>query len=168
MFETRKKHLIGLALLLGAGAGGLVYSGETAMNKDAYRAAQQRIEAQAQAQRKACDRYRGQAKEVCQAQAKGWEKVARAKLEARYEPGPQAEKEAKFARAEADYALAKQRCGLLKERARDTCRERAKHDREAAIRLAKVEKVQEVNARKREQQALREALRRPAPAAPRS
>lgn len=168
MFETRKKHLVGLALVLGVGAGGLVYSAETAIGKDAYRAAQQRIEAQAKAQRQACDRFQGQAKDVCQAQAKGWEKVARAKLEARYEPGPEAEKEAKFARAEADYALAKQRCGLLKDRARDTCVERAKHDREAAIRLAKVEKVQEVNARKREQQAQRQALQRPAPAAPRS
>jgi hypothetical protein len=157
-------HLIGLALVLGVGAGGVVYSAETAMNKDAYKAAQQRIEAQAKAQRKACGRLKDNAKDVCEVQAKGWEKVAKAQLETRYQPGPEAEKEAKFARAEADYDVAKQRCKALKDRAQDPCVARAKHDREAAIRLAKVEKVEELQEQKREARAPHQAQQKPAPA----
>ena len=163
MSGTRNKHLIALAVVLGVCAGG-VYSAETVMNKDAYKAGQQRIEAQAKAQVSACGRFKGNAKDVCQAQAKGWEKVAKADLEARHTPGPEAEKMAKFARAEADYGVAKQRCEIHKDRARDTCVAQAKHDREAAVRLAKVEKVEELNAQKREEQEQHQAQQKAAPA----
>ncbi|HET8745229.1 MAG TPA: hypothetical protein VFM98_06475 [Ramlibacter sp.] len=165
MFATRKKHLIGLALLLGVGAGGLVYSADGAMGKGAYEAAQHRIETQAKAQRKACGRFEGQPKEVCEAQAKGWEKIAKAELQARRKPGPEAEKELKFARADAEYGVAKERCGLLKGHARDTCIDRAKHEREAAVRLAKVEKVEEVRALAREARQQQRQARQHAPAA---
>lgn len=164
MFQTRKKHLLGLALALGVGTAGVVYSGDTAMKKDAYKAAQQRIEAQGKSQRQACGRLRGNAKDLCEAKADGWEKIAKAQLETRYKPGPESEKKEKFARAEADFELAKQRCQALKDRARDTCVAQAKHDREAAERLAKVEKVQEDNARKRELQQEHQARHKAAPA----
>jgi hypothetical protein len=165
MFQTRKKHLMVLALVLGVGAGGVVYSAETAMNnKGAIKAAEQRIEAQGKAQRSACGRLQGGAKDVCEVQAKGWEKVARAQLEAQSRPGPQTEKQVKFARADADFDVAKQRCKALKDRAQDTCIARAKHDREAAVRLAKVEKVEELQEQKREARNLHEAQHKPAPA----
>ena len=164
MSATRKKHLIALALVLGVGAGGVVYSADSAINKDAYKAAQQRIDAQAKAQVKACGRFKANPKDVCEAQAKGWEKVAKAELEARHKPGPETEKLAKFAHADADFDVAKQRCELLKDRAHDTCIAQAKHDREAAVRLAKVEKVEELNAQKREEQDQHHAQQKPAPA----
>jgi hypothetical protein len=157
MFETRKKHLIALALVLGAGAAGGVYGGEAGLGKEAMKAAEKRVEAQAKAQRKACARFRGNAREVCELQAEGWEKVAKAELEARQEPGPEAEKKVKFARADAEYDVARQRCEPLKDRARDKCLARAKHELEAAERLAKVEKVEELAALKRER---REAQRK--------
>lgn len=163
MFEQRKKHLITLAVLVGVGAGGVVYSAETAMSKDAYKAAQHRIDAQAKAQRAACGRFKGNAKDVCEVQAKGWEKLARADLEMQYKPGPEAEKMAKFAHADADFDVAKQRCAVLKDRAHDTCMDQAKHDHEAAIRLAKVEKVEEINAKKREVDGQRHAQQQKAP-----
>lgn len=159
-------HLIAVALVLGVGAGGVVYSAETAMNKDVFKAAQQRLEAQAKAQRKACGRLKDNAKEVCEVQAKGWEKVAKAQLQVRYKPGPESEKEAKFARADADYDVAKQRCKPLKDRAQDTCMAQARHDREAAIRLAKVEKVEELQAQKREAQEEHKAQSKPAAPTP--
>ncbi|MEJ8836410.1 hypothetical protein [Ramlibacter sp. AN1133] len=169
MFQARKKHLIVIALVLGVGAGGgVVYSAETAMNKDAFKAAKQRIAVQAKAQRKACDRFKGNAKDVCDVQAKGWEKIAKAQLALRYKPGPESEKMAKFARADVDYEVAKQRCEALKDRAHDTCIAKAKHDREAAVRLAKVEKVEELNALRREDRAQREAQQKAAPPARKS
>ena len=143
MFKTTKKRLVGLALALGVGAAGVVAGTEAAMSKTAFEAAQDRIEAQAEAQAKACARFKGHAKDLCRVQARGWEKVAKAQLEAQHEPSPEAQKNVKFARAEADHDVARRRCEPLKERARDLCVERAKHEREAAIRLAKVEKVEE-------------------------
>jgi hypothetical protein len=164
MFSKRHQHFIGLALALGVGAAGFVHGAEGGMTKDAFRAAEKRLESQAKAQRKACARLKGNAKEVCEVQAKGWETVAKAYLQARLEPGPEAEKEAKFARADADYAVARQRCASLKDPARDKCVDRAKHDREAAMRLAKVEKVEELNALKREEaQERKQAQQKPAP-----
>jgi len=156
-------HLAALALLLGVGAGGFVHADGGAISKDTFKAAEQRIEAQAKAKRQACARLKGHAQEVCALQAKGWEKVAKAHLQAQHEPGPEAEKEAKFARADADYDVAKLRCKALKDRAQDACVKRAKHDREAAIRLAKVEKVEEVQERKREAKA-EESRQKPASA----
>jgi hypothetical protein len=165
MFQTRKTPLIALALVLGASAGGVVYSAESAIsNKGALKAAEQRIEAQAKTQRTACGRLQGSAKDVCEVQAKGWEKVAKAQLAAQARPGPETEKKVKFARADADYDVAKQRCKALKDRAQDTCIARAKHEREAAVRLAKVEKVEELQEQKREARNLHDAQQKPAPA----
>lgn len=146
----RNMHVIALALALGlSGTGALAGADpDPAMSKAAYEAAQERIEAQAKAQRKACGALKGNAKDICQLEAKGWEKAAKAQLEAEYQPSPEAEKNAKIARAEADYDIAKRRCAPLKDRAKDRCLNQAKHDREAAIRLAKVEKVEEMNALK--------------------
>jgi len=162
MFEKRKKHLIVLALFVGAGAGGVVYSADIVGGKAAYKAAQQHIEVQAKVQGKACGRFQGNAKDVCEAQAKGWEKVAKAQLDVQYKPGPESEKLAKFARADADFDVAKQRCAPLKDQAKDRCVALAKHDREAAVRLAKVEKVEELNALKRPGEQ-HHALRKPLP-----
>ena len=81
MFKQRKKHLMGVALALALGAAGVVAGTEAAMRKDAFEAAQDRIEAQAKAQRQACGRLQGNAKDVCQVQAAGWQKVAKAQLE---------------------------------------------------------------------------------------
>jgi hypothetical protein len=161
MFEKRKKQLVVLALVLGGG--GVVYGAETAMSKDGYKTAQQRVETQAKVQRKACGRFQGNAKDVCEAKAKGWEKIAKAELATQFKPGPEAEKMAKFAHADADYGVAKQRCGALKDRAHDRCVDKAKHDHEAAIRLAKVEKVQEVNAIKRAAQEEHVPQQKPEP-----
>jgi len=135
-----------------AAAGALALAGSTwaagkkapaPMNEAAYEAAQARIGADAKAERKACERVQGHARDLCRAQSKGKEKTARAELQARYEPSPEADQELKNARAEAKYALARVRCTELKGKVEDRCREEAKGALEAAIRQAKVEKVEE-------------------------
>jgi hypothetical protein len=45
--------------------------------------------------------------------------------------------------AQANYDVAKAKCSALQDKARDRCGQQAKLAREAAIRQAKVEKVQE-------------------------
>lgn len=163
MKTTTKSNLIshGLALAL---AIAFVPAGAAPppLTKDAYKVAAERIEHEAKAQRKACDRLKGHPKELCQAEAKGREKTGKAQLEARYKPSPDAEKLAKFRQAEAEYEVAKVRCAAARGRAKDACIDRAKHEREAAIRLAKVEKVEEV----REIKAKAEEQKQPAARAP--
>ena len=113
------------------------------MSEATHEAAQARIAADFKAERKACDRVQGHARDLCRTQAKGRQKTARAELQARYEPSPEADQELKNARAEARYALARVRCDALKGQAEDRCRAEAKGALEAAIRQAKVEKVEE-------------------------
>jgi hypothetical protein len=168
MKPVRKTKLLGCSLAACLAAAGLALAAEGGIAKDAFKAAQERIEAQATAQHKACSRWQGNARDVCEAQAKGREKTAKAELQAHYRPSPEAEKLAKTARAEADYEVAKARCAALKDDAKDRCVQQAKHDREAAIRLAKVEKVQELNAQKRADEQRLHAQPKAASAAPKS
>lgn len=154
MFMSKRK-VVGCAIALAVGAAGAAgvakaVHPDAPLTKDAYKVAQQRIEQQGKAQRKACERLQASAKDVCVAQAKGREDTAKAQLEAQYKPSPEAEKLVKFKAADADYNVAKARCGAQpKGTMRERCLDQAKHDREAAIRLAKVEKVEEVNALKK-------------------
>lgn len=120
------------------------------MSPDQYEAAQERIEAQRKADDRACRQLKDQARDVCAAQAKGRERSALAALEAEYRPGPDAQRDAKEAKAEADYAVARVRCKGVAKEARDRCVDRARHALEAAIRQAKVEKVEQENALARE------------------
>jgi hypothetical protein len=128
------------------------------MSKDAFEAAEERIEAVARKERKACDRLKGRSAELCVVQAKAREKVARAELEAEYEPSLETWQDARDAKADADYAVAREKCDDFKGAAKSRCVQAAKSAREAAIRLAKVEKVAAMRAAEREAAAERKAL----------
>jgi hypothetical protein len=111
------------------------------MTKPAYEAAKSRIAQQLKADRKICDARKGQAQDLCEAQAEGRSKSEQAKLEARYRPSPDTILEAKIATAEANYRVEKEKCDALKGKAEDRCQKQAKAGREAAVRQARVEKV---------------------------
>jgi hypothetical protein len=161
MMQTRKTRLIAVALAACMGAGGLALAGGTTA-KDAYKSSRERIAAQAKAERKACERLQGNAHDLCDAQAKGREQVARAQLEAKFKPSPETEKLAKNARADAAYQVAKVRCEAgPRGSARERCLEVAKGVHEAAIRQAKVEKVQEL--REDKAKAAQHAVQQAAP-----
>jgi hypothetical protein len=86
-------------------------------------------------------------------QAKGRKQVAQAQLDAQYKPGPEADRKAMDARADADYALAKAKCDALKGHAKDSCLQGAKVQRDATHRLAVVQKVEKENAAKDKKEA---------------
>lgn len=111
------------------------------MSKQQYEAAKARIAAQLKADQKLCQALKGDRREVCDAQAEGREKAEKAQLEARYKPSPENTLEAKVATAEANYEVARARCELLKGKAEKRCEKEAKAAKEAAIRQARVEKV---------------------------
>jgi osmotically-inducible protein OsmY len=80
------------------------------MSKAEYKAAQNSIAAEYKSATAGCGSLSANAKDVCIAEAKGKEKVAKAELEARYEPSEKARYGVSIAKAEADYAVAKEKC----------------------------------------------------------
>lgn len=141
-----KKELIAIALVLGlAGTAWAAPAAgappRPAMSKAAYEAGQATIKAQYKADQQTCKRATGHARDLCQAQARGKEKAAAARLDALYRPGPEATQEAKFAVAEANYDVAKVLCDARKGKAKSRCVDQAKAARAAAQRQARVEKV---------------------------
>jgi hypothetical protein len=161
MKHQTKRNLIGCAfvLALGAVAAAPAVHLQAPLAKDAFKAAEQRVEQQAKADRKGCAKLAAPGKEQCEAQVKAREEIAKARLGAQRKPGLEAEKLAKFKAADAQYDAAKVRCGAQpKGFARDRCMDQAKAARDAAIRLAKVEKVEEQNEIRARQAEAKKAL----------
>ena len=74
-----KKDLVSLAAALCLGFTATAFAADnTGMSKDAFKAGKEKIEAQYKADKKACDAMKGNAKDVCKADAKGKDKVAKA------------------------------------------------------------------------------------------
>ncbi len=109
---------IGLVISVGAMAKG--------MSKEAYKAAEDRIEAEYKSDKANCDSLSGNAEDVCIAQAKGKEKIAKAELEATYEPTAKHRYQALIAKADADYAVANEKCDDKSGNDKDVCVKEAK------------------------------------------
>jgi hypothetical protein len=108
------------------------------MSRDQYKADKDRVEAQYKADKEHCSSLNGNAKDVCQAEAKGKEKVAKADLEAQYKPTAKNRYDAKVARADADYDVAKEKCDDMSGNQKDVCVKQAKAAHTKAKADAKV------------------------------
>lgn len=91
------------------------------LSKDEIKHDENQISATFKAQRLACDRYSGNAKNICLAEAKGNAMVANADLDARDKDTSKAREEVWIARAEATYSVAKLRCNEVAGNTRDVC-----------------------------------------------
>src|SRR5437762_9540811 len=109
--------------------------------KDAFSAENKRIEDQYKGDRDACKSMTGNQKDICIETAKGKEKVAKADAEASYKDTEKARYDARVARAEADYAVAKEKCDDLSGNAKDVCVKEAKAAEVKAKASAKVAHV---------------------------
>ena len=76
------------------------------MSKTDYKAAEDKIEAGYKSAKDGCGPLAGNAKNVCMAEAKGKESVAKAELEAVYKPSPKASYDVRVARAESGFGVA--------------------------------------------------------------
>ena len=122
-----------------------------AMSKTEYKAAKQDISAKYKADKTACKAMTGNAKDICIEEAKGREKVAKAELEAKESPSDKHRYDLRMAKANAAYAVAKEKCDDLSGNAKDVCRKEAKAAYVAAKADAKVaEKTSDANATARE------------------
>lgn len=97
-----------------------------AMSKDDYKAAKDKISAEYKSGKAACGALSGNAKDICVLEAKGKEKVAKAELEQSYKPTVKNSYEVRVAKAEADYAVAKEKCDDLAGNVKDVCVKEAK------------------------------------------
>jgi hypothetical protein len=131
-----KLKIIGLTALL-AFAGG-AFAQTTAPSTSADRkmknADEDKIEAQYKADKAKCDRMSGNAKDVCQKEAKGKEKVAKAELDQKNSPSARNQRKVEEAKADAKYDVAKERCDDLKGKDKSACEKDAKaaHEKDKA------------------------------------
>ena len=136
------KLMISLLAAAGIAFAGAANAADTkTMSRDAYKADKDKIEAQYKADKDQCKSMSGNAKDVCQAEAKGNEKVAKAQLEADYKNTDKARNDARVAKADADYDVAKEKCDDLSGNQKDVCVKEAKAAHAKAKADAKVAKV---------------------------
>ncbi|MCM2308852.1 MAG: hypothetical protein NDI91_15435 [Sulfuritalea sp.] len=139
-------NALALAVGLAFSAGAMAQS----MAKDDYKAGKTQIASQYKAEKAACGSFSGNARDICVAEAKGREKVARADLEASYKPSVGSRYKSRVVAAEASYAVAKERCDDKGGTAKDVCVEEAKAVRTTAKADAKAQmKVSDANAEAR-------------------
>lgn len=98
-----------------------------AMGKEAFKAHQQRIQAEYEALTVRCKPLKGFEREVCRTEAKASRDVARAQLDLQYKPTPENEERLRLVQAEAAHDVARERCdGHKNGHAREVCRKDAK------------------------------------------
>jgi hypothetical protein len=137
------------------------------ISKDAYDTAVKNAETRYRADKDACASRSGNAKDLCLAEASGREKVAKADAEAAYKNTPKAREDARDARADTAYRVAKERCDELSGNAKDVCvkeadakRVRAKADAKADMVAADTQEdstAKQAEARRKAEQDKRDA-----------
>ena len=150
------KLMISLLAAAGIAFAGAANAADKTMSRDAYKAEKDKIEAQYKADKDQCKSMSGNQKDVCQAEAKGKEKVAKAELEANYKNTDKARYDARVAKADADYDVAKEKCDDLSGNQKDVCVKQAKAAHTKAKGDAKVARA-DTNASKNAQEKRAEA-----------
>lgn len=108
-----------------------------AMTKAEYDAAKDRIEMNHKNAKKSCDALKDNAKDVCQVEASGKEKVEKAELENKYKPTPGNTRKVEETKADTTYDLAKEKCEDQAGDAEKVCKADAKAAHERAVNAAK-------------------------------
>ena len=110
------------------------------LTKAEYKSEKDKISATYKTERAACNADKGNAKDICIELAKGKEKVDKANLEERYKPSEKTQHNARMAKADAEYAVAKERCDDQSGAAKDKCTAEAKTAHTKAKEEAKAPK----------------------------
>jgi hypothetical protein len=107
------------------------------VTNDEYKAAKNRIGAEYKDAKATCDKLSDNAKDICIQEAKGHEKVARAELEYNRSGKPGDASKLATVRADAAYAVAKEKCDDRSGNDKDVCVKQAKTDHTKALADAK-------------------------------
>ena len=119
-----------LVRIAAVGVGSLAFAvgANAAGDKTAYENAKASAKSTYEAASKQCDAMNGNAKDICAAEAKGKDNVAKADAEASYANTPKARAHAIDEIAEANYKVAKERCD-----------DRTGNDKDVCLKVAKAE-----------------------------
>jgi hypothetical protein len=117
-----RRNAIAVAIGLACSAAAYAQS----ISKEQYQSAKDAIAADYKSNSATCNSLAGNAKDICKVQAGGEQKVARAELEAKYQPSVDASYKARLARADANYAVAKEECDDKAGNVKDVCVKEAK------------------------------------------
>ncbi|HYC46268.1 MAG TPA: hypothetical protein VED01_12395 [Burkholderiales bacterium] len=109
-------------------------------SKDANNAEKQRIEQQAKAAKDKCKDMKGNAKDLCMAEARGQEKVAKSELALKQKDTPKNRYDVAAAKADMEYNIAKEKCDDMKGKDKDQCQKDARAARDDAKKKAKAER----------------------------
>ena len=113
----------------------------TPMTKDNYAMAKKDADAQYKIDKDACSSLNGNAKDICVAEAKGKDNVAKADAEASYANTPKARESARVAHAKATYDVSVEKCDDLAGNRKDVCVKEAKAQLVKGKADAKVDRV---------------------------
>ena len=113
----------------------------TPISKDNYVAAKASADAQYKVDKDACASLSGNAKDICIAQAKGKDNIAKADAEAAYENTPKARESARVVHAQAAYDVSKEKCDDLAGNRKDVCVKEAQAELVKGKADAKVDRV---------------------------
>ncbi|MBK1679592.1 hypothetical protein [Rhodocyclus tenuis] len=116
--------LIAAAFCLALSGG--AYAAPATATKSDYVAATTSIDAKYKTEKKDCKAQSGNARDICLEEAKGRARIARAEYEESYGPSAEHRYELRIAKAEAAYAVAKEKCDDFAGNAKDVCRKEAK------------------------------------------
>lgn len=120
----KKINISALALAIGLALSAGVMA--ESMSKKQYKALNSKIDAEYKMATKSCDSLSGNAEDICEAQAKGNKNIAAAELTYNYNPSVKTLYKARFAKADANYAVASQKCDDKDGNVEDVCEKEAK------------------------------------------
>lgn len=126
---------IALAVALAFSAGAMAQG----ISKGDYQAGKENNVAEYKSAKAVCASLSGNANDICMAEAKGRQMVATAELDAGYKPGVKTVHQVQVAKAEADYAVAREHCDDKAGTAKDVCVEQARAAKTTAKADAKAQ-----------------------------
>ena len=111
------------------------------MSKDGYTQAKKSADAQYKIDKDACASLSGNAKDICVAEAKGKDNIAKAEAGAAFENTPKARESARIAHAQANYDVAIEKCDDVAGNRKDVCVKETKAEFVKGKANAKVDRV---------------------------
>ena len=108
---------------------------------DEYKREKDRIEAEAKSAKAACKSMKDNAKDICEAEAKGKEKLAKKELDYKKNPNDKNRQDVEKMKAEVAYEVAKEKCEDQKGNDALSCKKQAKDEKDRAMAALKGKKV---------------------------
>ncbi len=116
-----KRHLLMLAI-----ASCFAATQAAAMTQDEYKVAKEKIEADYKMDKAKCDGMKDNTKDVCQKEAEGKQKVAKAELDQQFMPSDARAMKVEQEKVDAAYAVAKEKCDDMTGDAKAACVKQAR------------------------------------------